>query len=137
MTTALLIWAYITLGKVLSLAVVLSWVAVGLYVILFFTCWLDFEDNYHGQSSREDFFSVWKKRAKFVIILLVSCLFLNSLYPEKEDILYIVGGTVVLESGMWLMGNEEAQKLPNNVLSAANHFLQSFENEPLTTEKEH
>jgi len=42
------------------------------------------------------------------------------LIPDKKDFYFIIGGSVALS----LSQNEEAQKLPNNVLKALNAFLE-------------
>lgn len=61
--------------------------------------------------------------------LLVGSL-VDAFYPEKEDLMYIVGGATVLSGGQYMVNSEEAQQLPDNVLEAANKFLADFTDEP-------
>ena len=62
---------------------------------------------------------------KISAIVLVSTLLVQSFYPSKESIAYIIGGATV-----WNVAKmEEVQELPENLVNAANTFLKGVAKE--------
>lgn len=91
-------------------------VAVGLTLILalmsFFVLLTDDEC---------DFFNVTKKWLRPVLAVIVVCSMVSIFTPSKSDLyaIYGIGGTID-----YLKDNPEAQKLPDNLIKAANAFLE-------------
>lgn len=112
MTEMFLIWAYLTIDSLLRL---------GLIIFFFLTVvWL-----IAGMATHQDerFQDINKKAEKYFfqsIKILTVLLILRMVVPNKTEVGYIIGGSVVLN----VASSSEAQKLPENVLKAANKFLE-------------
>lgn len=72
---------------------------------------------------RKSIFSFGKK---VVLPTFLVTIILQSLYPQKSDLTYIIGGATVLTTADYVAGSEEAKRIPDNVLQAANKFLEDF-----------
>lgn len=89
--------------------------------VVFFISVLCIDDDYPSDKSPVSSILDWLlstyKKFFTAFIVLTS---LVVLIPDKKDFYFIIGGSVALS----LSQNEEAQKLPNNVLKALNAFLE-------------
>ena len=116
MEAAFWIYLYLTIGNLAWVVELATFVAIGAS-IFWVVAWL------HEADPDEDpefaTFSKWTKRA---IITALSLLVVSTFYPSREDLAWMFGGATVYS----LTQNEEAQKLPDNVLKAANTFLEGI-----------
>lgn len=120
MDTALLLYLYVVFDNVAGVCnaiITFSLIAMAINIIVFLIVW--------GEDGTEDATKVlekskklWKKIRLFPIFI-ASLLFIT-LYPDKEDLALIFGGTALVHVAQ----TEEAQKLPDNLLKAANAFLE-------------
>lgn len=78
----------------------------------------------------------WKKIKltikRAVLFIVLPTILLTSAVPSKEEIAWIVGGGVTLNVAM----SEEGRQIPDNVLSAANSFLESIDTREAETAEE-
>ena len=129
---ALMVYAYLVFDDIAFTILLLSGLAiaasVGLYVLSFINeseeCGNAEEIEEKYNTKRKKIFGVGSK--VFFPIFVVGIL-LQSMYPEKEDLTYIIGGATALTSAQYVAGSEEAKQLPDNVLKAANKFLEDSE----------
>ncbi len=126
MNEAFLIWIYLILGNVLELATVIICIATGcflLFVIFGALERIDVSDhnkdkwkNYRGMIK-----STWaqmpiKTTALFVVIILA--------YPSREELKYIIGGSLAVNGAKAASDIEGVDKLPKNLVNAMNLFLE-------------
>ncbi len=126
MNEAFLIWIYLILGNVLEFATVIICIATGcslLFVIFGALERIDVSDhnkdkwkNYRGMIK-----STWaqmpiKTTALFVVIILA--------YPSREELKYIIGGSLAVNSAKAASDIEGVDKLPKNLVNAMNLFLE-------------
>lgn len=114
----LLIYIYFVLQNLSS---ILLFGLIGLLVLFGATLVFCLDEPSHVC---EDFYKShtvpWFKR--LIYILVIPGFILTILVPSKEDIAWIVGGGITLN----IAQSEEARQLPDNVLNAANQFLESI-----------
>lgn len=131
MSTALIIWSYLFLGKVVSFltTAVTIFLALSALTLLMLAIAFIVEAPEPLEMFAKDNFSkvksIIKKTVIYVAIVIVFC----SMYPKKDEVMLIVGGAVAVEGGKWLVSNEEAKEIPNNVMKAVNHFLETVTEE--------
>jgi len=117
-STAWLIYAYLVVGNVVEGFIFLSIMggfaigAYGLFVLL------------NGMDT--DAVSVFKKWGKTYLWFLIPAVLLGSLYPSTDDIKLILGGATVLGVGTAAANIEGVEKLPKNLVDAANTFLEGI-----------
>ncbi len=126
MNEAFLIWIYLILGNVLELATVIICIATGcflLFVIFGALERIDVSDHNKDKwkNYREMIKSTWAKMPKkttalFVVIILA--------YPSREELKYIIGGSLAVNSAMAASDIEGVDKLPKNLVNAMNLFLE-------------
>jgi len=113
MSTALLIYLYVLFGNLRGLAI--FFIALCLFFVLFSPMLFVFIDD-----EEEALITIKKIAKKLFYWVAIPSIMLIALYPNKEDLILIVGGTALISVAQ----TEEAQKLPENVLKAANAFLE-------------
>lgn len=118
MGTAFAIYIYLALGQILSAVSIISTLGGVAYAVLFIMCTGASEggENEYDPAACKCY-ARCKRALKPVLVTLSTLILLNALYPSKDDLEFIAGGTVVLNS-------EEVQKLPDNLIRAANSFLE-------------
>lgn len=134
MDTALLIYLYIVIGNLKWLVVIVSTIgAIGSLATLVFGIISKFGtvtgntsdyscDRLYGDNLLPEakwYHALYKATKPFAIASFV-LLILSSLYPSKKDLAVIFGGTALVS----VASSEEAKKLPDNILKAANAFLE-------------
>lgn len=141
MNEAILIWLYLSLGGMITL----FWCMFALAGVVAACMGLNYaiiESTYgeHAESGNDwaikemdkikSYPGLLKKFLPFkttVILILVALM-----YPSKDDLKYIIGGSVAFNA-VQAMGNlEGADKLPQNLIDAANRFLESAKEEEKT-----
>tara|TARA_R110000803_G_scaffold8609_5_gene27601 strand:+ start:1959 stop:2357 length:399 start_codon:yes stop_codon:yes gene_type:complete len=126
MSTAFLIWAYLSLGSLVSATVVilvLFGVAYGLaFAMMGYET--DFGDEERGSHYKNELRQYNKLKAMFPTVLktFMVVIFVAALYPSKDDLKYIIGGTAVVAA----VNVEGFSELPENVVEAANSFLEDI-----------
>ena len=119
METAFYIYLYLTLSKVIVLfeAAIALFIAISAaYCVAYSISLMDDEEIPSAIKG------AYTKLAKVIIFV---CLPIYLLFPDKEDIAYIFGGTALIS----IAQTEEAQKLPDNILEAVNVFLEGVADE--------
>lgn len=131
MSTALIIWSYLFLGKVVSFitAAVTIFLVLSILTLLTLAFSLIVEAPEPLEMFVKDNFSKVKSIVKKAVIYVAIAVVFCSMYPEKDELMLIVGGAVAVEGGKWLVSNEEAKEIPNNVMKAVNHFLETVTEE--------
>lgn len=113
MNTALLIWAYLSLGSILmTLTIVAS--VVGIMMIM----------GTIGYSCETNSFA-WLKEIphKFKVAMFYLTLMLfSAAYPSQDDLKFIIGGAAVVG----LTQVEGVSELPENLMAVANQFLEGI-----------
>ena len=120
MSEAFLIWLYLSLGALIENTMVMLIVVITFWFMGYATFYTD------GMQNRNTKVETNMKRTSCVI--LVSIL-LSSFYPSKDELKWIIGGAVVWNVAEAGVQSEELQALPDNVLGAMNHFLESVQDE--------
>lgn len=127
METALLIYLYITVGKALVTVSHFLWVGLVIYALALCTMGLSSNfgtDRYEFVSddltSESEIYLSLRKHLKNAVVTFGVLVLCNSLYPDKEELAWIIGGAAAVS----VATTEEAKKLPDNVLRAANTFLE-------------
>lgn len=113
MNTALMIYLYLAVGSLLDM---LFLACVGLGAVVGASGLAILEEQTNGHAPPEGY-GKWAKR---YLICAACFLVVDSFYPDKEDLAFIFGGAIAVD----IATTEEAQKLPDNLLKAANSFLE-------------
>lgn len=112
METALLIYLYFTVGKLLATSLIASFVIVGCTGFAFIVA---------SECSKEDWYKrLFTKITKPALIVGVVTILLNGFYPDKGVIKYMIGGTAIVAASKL----EGVEKLPKNIIDLANAFLE-------------
>lgn len=127
MSTAFWIWLYLVVGKLASPGpiVLLCCLAAMAGFCIFMHLSID------EPSNAEKIFSSSVHIGKKVGVVIVVLILINLLYPTKNDLALIFGGSLALD----LAQTEEAQKIPENTLKAINTFLEAVADQDQTKEK--
>lgn len=124
MEYAFWIWLYLAVGK-LVWVVILAWVVAAALGLLVFMLGIesDFGKSltFEGAPTDDSRNFLWAKRLSIkAFCLSITLSLIGSLYPSKEDLMWIIGGAGVIHVAQ----SDEARKLPDNVLRAMNSFLE-------------
>ena len=118
MNEAIIIWLYLSLGNLFGgefLLFISCVTAIALFVLAL----------YQGERSRDEptagFYIKKYYPLKTVIFICVLTIF----YPSKDDLKYIIGGAIVWNTIESAKDIEGIDKLPENLVNAANHFLET------------
>ena len=111
MTTALLIWAYIALGNLITFLMIIF--ILGVIIAIPFVIITTVE----GYGAEQ--FKNFKHKGKLFLGLTMFVL-LTSAYPSTSDLKFILGGTAIVA----MTQVEGVSELPENLVSAANQFLE-------------
>lgn len=116
MSTAVVIYLYIVIGKLITGLTILGLVMAAVSA----TLTIDYLIEVRGKTDDRwpKIKKAWVGLAAFLIVMGVS----NVLYPNRAEVATIVGGSVIYESSQ-IKG---AEKLPKNVVGAANRFLEGI-----------
>lgn len=134
MNEAIIIYLYLAIGNVIKAVTVFASLYMAILFLSAFIVYIkaDFErivENRGIPLERvKDSMGVLK--AKMAIGIFIVVVFLGALYPSEKDIKYIIGGTAIWKTADYLADNEEAKKIPDNVLKAMNSFLEQVNEEP-------
>lgn len=129
MTEALLIYMYLAIGSIITQAVV-----AGLFVTILFPAAFimsGIESDWGATGEKPGSYGCGAYRAFFWLksvskrasLTIVAIWLLAAIYPSKSDVAYIVGGAALIS----VATTEEAKKLPDNVLRAANRLLEEVD----------
>jgi len=118
MSEAILIWLYLSLGNIFSGGALIV-ICGALFIWLFFGSMIMSTEL---DKSAEEVMDVHKKYVPFKLILLIA--FLTALYPSKDDLKYIIGGSLVINGVQAASDIEGVEKLPENLVNAMNVFLE-------------
>jgi len=114
MLEAFLIYLYLTLGNVVVWICIF---AIAYALVMFFGLFLVYLDKY----ADDDHKSLYRKclyPKTFLFFLLLVCM-----YPSKNDLMFIVGGSVAINGLQSASEIEGIKELPENLVNAANYFL--------------
>lgn len=131
MNEAILIWLFLSVGKLVNFAVLsvalltFAWSGVTLILAIGTDCGT--EDDCHDWAIGG--YNKLVKSWKTVFVTVVVTQSLASFYPSRDDLKWIIGGAVVWNVAEAGVESEELQALPDNVLGAMNHFLESVQEE--------
>jgi hypothetical protein len=129
MSEAILIWIYLSLGNASNLATVIICIATACFlgfVIINAIGVAEMSVNEVGYDDRWENYkgmikSTWAKMpTKTAALLMVVIL----AYPSKEDLKYIIGGSLVVNGAQAASDIEGVEKLPKNLVNAMNVFLE-------------
>ncbi len=129
MSEAILIWVYLSLGGLVTLSIVaisIFTVFFGFFVVINATIVADMvarEEGYDDRWSnyRKMIKSTWDKVPTKTIALLI---FIVLAYPSKDDLKFIIGGSLVVNGVQAASDIEGVEKLPENLVNAMNVFLE-------------
>ncbi len=96
------------------LAVIIG--VIGLFAILFGLAWAN---DPSMVSEQEKAMRYWWTGTKTWLIVMPLLMFLSVITPSKEEVVYIVGGYAATNI-------EDVEKLPANLVGAANKFLNDY-----------
>jgi hypothetical protein len=128
MELALLTYAYFLLNSFKELAM-FTLVIYGCYVAISMVILaISYGDSYNKPDTFKEYFSTSFLKGSlypktFGLLLLVAMLI-----PTQETAKWIVGAYATGTAASYLATNEQTAKLPGNVLSATNKFLEEFNN---------
>ena len=111
MSEVILIWLYLSFGNFLTAVLVVTGLIGAVSAIL-----APIVIDLNGKLS-----SFHEKTLKTTLVSFTVVLSINCFYPSKEDLAWIIGGSVAINVAQM----EEAQELPQNLIDAANKFLES------------
>jgi len=117
-STAWLIYAYLVAGNIIEGIIFIT--IMGGFVIGSFGLYVALD----GWNS--DAVPTVKRWGKIYLWFLIPSMLLGSLYPNTDDIKLILGGATVLGIGNAAVQIEGAEKLPKNLVDAANTFLEGI-----------
>ncbi|MBL4753826.1 MAG: hypothetical protein JKY52_09580 [Flavobacteriales bacterium] len=120
MTTALLIWAYLTVVNIITFFTV-----VGLVVFFIVGIGVSVDSMVDGRLS--PCIAEFKHKGKAMVCFLVF-IFLASAVPSKYEIKLILGGTALVAMSQV----DGVSELPENLVNAANSFLESVTEKEVT-----
>ena len=124
MNEAIFIWLYLSVGSLVGvIEAVLVILVVASVVAAFFTPIICMETD---KSVSELLSGVYKYAPKKALLL---ALFLVCLYPSKDDLKYIIGGSLVINGVQAASDIEGVEKLPENLVNAMNVFLEKAVND--------
>lgn len=112
MSTALAIYLYLTLSNLVGVALIFSAFGAAIFIAI----WIVACDRENGEDVEKWCARHIKKVLATVIILGV----LNVMIPSRSDLAWIIGGSAAYTT----LTSDEAARLPDNVLKAANSFLE-------------
>jgi hypothetical protein len=125
MNEAIFIWVYLSVGNIVGvLNFVLSISTVFFLVAVLFSP-IIVEDS--DLESFSDFVCVIKNHIPIKTIILA--LLIVVLYPSKEDMKYIIGGSIAINGVQAADDIKGAKELPENLINAMNHFLKETQKE--------
>ena len=119
MNEMILIWVYLSAGSLVG--VIEAVLEVLLVVSVIAACFTPAICMYTDKSVSELLNSVNKCIPKKALLL---ALFLVCLYPSKDDLKYIIGGSLVINGVQAASDIEGVEKLPKNLVNAMNVFLE-------------
>lgn len=128
MNTALLIYLYIVAGNVASACAVTAFVLAICYFFPLIMTAIISGFGYDTRFSSDELspeskgFIAMRRHFKSVVIALAFLGSVPALYPDKDDVAWILGGAAAVHVAQ----TEEAKKLPDNLLRAANTFLEGI-----------
>jgi hypothetical protein len=125
MTEALLIWGYLALGSLIHklsdifILPVLFGLGMAVFIAPF---WWDYKEDI------VKFFieGVGKKIVKIYGSIVLLLIILGALYPDQDDLKFIIGGALVWNGIEYASDIEGVDKLPENIVNSMNHFLESI-----------
>lgn len=129
MFEAFIIWLYLSIGSVLQILNLITTIALVLIGISFIFTFLVSEV---GSPDDKNMYNVYQKvkslfKPVFISFLVVVCL--KAVYPDKEDLKWIIGGALVWNGVQAASDIEGVRELPQNTVDAMNHFLKSIQEE--------
>lgn len=141
MNEAILIWLYLSLGSMVTL----FWFMFTFAVIVTVVMGINYTSTLSAYGDSADQEYTWAVLEidkvkhypdlfkKFLPLkTVVFCMLVALMYPSKDDLKYIIGGSVAFNA-VQAMGNlKGADKLPQNLIDAANRFLESAKEEENT-----
>ena len=116
MNEALIIWLYLSLGSFFD--------GMLLFFIVVATGAMAFATIIPSESEIEDYLALWKKYYPLKTVIIISIL--TCIYPSKDDLKYIIGGAVVWGGIERTADIEGINQLPENLVGAANRFLEDL-----------
>ena len=119
MNEMILIWVYLSAGSLVG--VIEAVLVVLLVVSVIAACFTPIIFMETDKSVSELLNSVYKCIPKKALLL---ALFLVCLYPSKDDLKYIIGGSLVINGVQAASDIEGVEKLPKNLVNAMNVFLE-------------
>jgi len=124
LATAIWIWLYLAFGHVIHTLTVIGGIGLagfivgfGFYCLEASTCSGDRAERMNGNIGR------MLKKWYYLAIPIVVFATIASLYPDKHDLKYIIGGATAVS----ILQNEQVQKLPKKVFKALDTFLEGIE----------
>lgn len=136
MTTAFLIWAYLGLGNfIIAMWVITVFTSIG-FVFWYVRRLINIDYNTPRLEEPAAYAELHKKaRSIYPYKTLFVFILITTFYPSISDLKYIIGGTVLIEGGKMIADSKEAQKLPDNIIKAANTFLTKVNDEKKKSDK--
>ena len=129
MNEAIMIWLYLSLGGVVKLATLAICCALAFFCTFALfnalvtsdigCCSNDYNDRWVNYRLRIKM--IWGKMPTKTIILFVIIILA---YPSKDDLKYIIGGSLVINGAQAASDIEGVEKLPENLVNAMNVFLE-------------
>ncbi len=127
MNEAIIIWLYLSLNGVFKIAALISTLVLAVATIFYAINWCCL--NIDEDKDAEKYLEAVKTKKHYLFILPIFVLMVNQMIPSKDELKYIIGGAAVWNAGKMVIENDEAKRLPNNVLEAANSLLDRIKEE--------
>ena len=118
MNEAIIIWLYLSLGNLFGGGLLIAIVCVTVVALFAFAI---YESERSHDEPDAGFYIKKYYPLKTVIFICVVTIF----YPSKDDLKYIIGGAIVWNTIESAKDIEGIDKLPENLVNAANHFLET------------
>ena len=117
MNEAIIIWLYLSLGNLFGGAWLLFCGGFSLSVL---SLWIE-SDSFDS----DDSFVIFYLKKYYPLKTVIFICLLSIFYPSKDDLKYIIGGAIVWNTIESAKDIEGIDKLPENLVNAANHFLET------------
>ena len=118
MNEAIIIWLYLSLGNLFGGGLLISIGCVTVMALLVLGL-------YQSEKLSDEPDAIFYIKKYYPLKTVIFICVLTIFYPSKDDLKYIIGGAIVWNTIESAKDIEGIDKLPENLVNAANHFLET------------